>query len=174
MRTAFSTSSSYAAGGQQQHSTQQQGGRWQTQEGERFPADGTNTGISIHQAMSREAPQALPSTQQGMPQQWTAAPARPVASNFNYGFGPMSAAQQTNLTPPYGSHAASGVPLIDPAGAYSNTQQQSTMHQHADDEQADSLKAVRDLPAAFQPIFSFRCANHLCASAMDKLQHRKS
>jgi len=161
MRTAFSTSSSYAAGGQQQHSTQD-GTRWQTQDGERFPAYGTNTRITQHQDMSRGASQALPATQQGMQQQWTAAPAPPVTSNFNFGFGPVSAAQQTNLTPPYSSHAASGAPPIGPAGAYSNTwqgQQQSTMHQHPNDEQADSLKAVKDLPAAFQPVFSFRCAN---------------
>lgn len=100
-------------------------------------------------------------------QQWTApAAAGGGSASFNYGFGQASFDQQPSM-PSY-SHASQPTHSMGRLSSYHSTQPAQQQQQAGPGPGApqfppdypntdiDDLKLVKNLPAAFQPIFSFR------------------
>lgn len=102
---------------------------------------------------------------QGPSQQWgSTAPAAAAAGSFNYGFGDVPAGPQPTVRPSP-SHDSMSTQNMAYSSAFNHQQQPQGAQpgqQHSTCEGAfpgaepDSLKSVKDLPAPFQPIFSFR------------------
>ena len=100
-------------------------------------------------------------------QQWSApaaataatASSAPAPSSFNYGFGQHAPpAQHTSINSNAHNSNSSHFSFMGPAGDNSINQQPGRQPMPAPDHEADSLKSVNDLPAAFRSLFNFRCA----------------
>jgi hypothetical protein len=120
-------------------------GGWPSAQQQHFNSTGPaqHASLSSHQSTRTN----MPYSSSGQFGYQTPPPAAAGAAGFNYGFGqaqPTPAGPSSNMTSQ--SHH------------YQPQQQQQSLHAHSfPGAEADSLKSVKDLPAAFQPIFNFRC-----------------